>query len=328
MNNQSINEERSFFKQNGKPCVNSPVVARSYCRKYLTLRERGKCVSIPAQVPSTEVRGKEEKKLKDLSILIKGAGEMASGVAWRLYRAGFHNIILLETNNPMAVRRRVCFCEAVYDGTKMVDGVEGVLADSDAAIDAALKKGQLPVVVDPEWKTIQRRKPQVVIDAIIAKRNVGTRADEAEFVIALGPGFEAGNDKDAHAVIETNRGPCCGRVMYSGTAQKNTGVPGKVMGFDVERVIRAPESGIFVAQKQIDDQVVAGETVAMVAGKPVTVMISGVLRGLIRDGTPVCKGVKVGDIEPRPDVDNGLCSDKSLGLGGAVLEALMTRYNT
>ena len=233
---------------------------------------------------------------------------------------------MLETKNPLAVRRRVCFCEAVYDGKMTVDGVESVLAENDTAIDSALHQGRLPVVVDPDWETIKRRHPQVVIDAIIAKRNLGTRKEEAEFVIALGPGFEAG--KDAHAVVETNRGPSCGRVLYAGYAEKNTGVPGKVMGYDIERVVRSPEKGIFIAQKQLEDQVVAGETIAMVAGKPVTVSINGILRGLIRDGAPVLKGMKVGDIEPRPNVDNSLVSDKSLGLGGAVLEALMTRYNT
>jgi len=263
--------------------------------------------------------------LNDLAVVIKGAGEMASGIAWRLYKSGFRNIVLLETRNPLAVRRRVCFCEAVYDGIKTVDGIEAVLAASDSEIEAAHRKGRVAVVVDPEWRTVRNRKPQVVIDAIIAKRNLGTTIDEAGLVIGLGPGFEAG--KDVHVVVETNRGPNCGRIMYSGMAEENTGVPGKVLGFDVERVVRSPETGIFKAHKLLDDPVKAGETIGEVAGMPVTVAIDGVLRGLIRDRTPVRQKLKIGDIEPRKNVDNSLVSDKSLGLGGAVLEAVMTKYN-
>lgn len=250
---------------------------------------------------------------------------MASGIAWRLYRSGFRNIVLLETEKPLAVRRRVCFCEAVYDGEKDVDGVTAVLVHSNDEIDSALAKGFVPVVVDPEWRVIRERAPQVVVDAIIAKRNLGTSKDEAPLVIGLGPGFEAG--KDVHVAVETNRGPNCGRVMYTGTPEKNTGIPGTVMGFNVERVIRSPEDGVFEAFRQLDEHVNAGETIGEVNGHPVTVAISGVLRGLIRDGILVVKNMKIGDIEPRSDVDSFLVSDKSLGLGGAVLEAILNQYN-
>jgi len=263
--------------------------------------------------------------LRDTSIIIKGAGEMASGIAWRLYRSGFRNISMLEIDHPMAVRRRVCFCEAVYEGHVMVDGVSGVLCADDDEMNNALDCEKIPVVVDPEWHTIERRKPRIVIDAILAKRNLGTRMEEAPLVIGLGPGFTAG--VDAHAVVETNRGPNCGRVLYEGCAMKNTGIPAKVMGFDVERVLRAPTDGLFEARVQLGDRVTAGDTIATVDSSPVITAISGVVRGLIRDGIKVTKDLKIGDMEPREGVDIDLVSDKSLGLGGAVLEAVLTGIN-
>lgn len=263
--------------------------------------------------------------MRNTPITIKGAGEMASGIAWRLYRAGFRNISMLEIAHPMAVRRRVCFCEAVYDGSAVVDGVSGVLCVDDTAMNRAIGQGIIPVVIDPEWKTIRHRKPRVVIDAILAKRNLGTCLDEAPLVIGLGPGFTAG--KDVHAVVETNRGPNCGRVLYSGSAQKNTGIPGKVMGYDVDRVLRAPEDGLLKSKVQLGDRVIAGDTVATVNSSQVKTSITGIVRGLIRDGIMVTKELKIGDIEPRDGVDINLVSDKSLGLGGAVLEAVLAGIN-
>jgi len=263
--------------------------------------------------------------LRDTSIIIKGAGEMASGIAWRLYRSGFRNISMLEVEHPMAVRRRVCFCEAVYDSSTVVDGVAGVLCADDEEMNKALGFATIPVVVDPDWKTIGRRKPQIVIDAILAKRNLGTRMEEAPLVIGVGPGFTAGGD--AHAVVETNRGPNCGRVLYTGRAMKNTGIPAKVMGFDVERVLRAPTDGVFKARVQLGERVTAGDTIATVDSSPVKTAITGVVRGLIRDGIKVAKDLKIGDMEPREGVDINLVSDKSLGLGGAVLEAVLAGIN-
>jgi xanthine dehydrogenase accessory factor len=263
--------------------------------------------------------------LSDLSIIIKGAGEMASGVAWRLYRAGFKKIIMLDIEKPLAVRRTVCFCEAVYDRSKVVDGVEAIFTAGDAEINTALNKRQIAVAVDPQWKIIKQRNPQIVIDAILAKKNIGTRIDEADLVIGLGPGFTAG--EDVNVVVETNRGPNCGRLIYSGLAEDDTGIPGKVMGFDVERVVRVPASGVFKASVQINDHVQAGDTIGVVNDIPVTASISGTVRGLIRDNIMVTKRLKVGDIEPRPGVDSSQVSDKSLGLGGAVLEAVLAKFN-
>jgi len=250
---------------------------------------------------------------------------MASGIAWRLYRSGFKNISMLEIDHPLAVRRRVCFCEAVYDDQVVVDGVAGVLCVDDVEMERALDHGKIPVVVDPEWQTIGRRRPHIVIDAILAKRNLGTRMEEAPLVIGLGPGFTAG--VDVHAVVETNRGPNCGRVLYEGCAMKNTGIPAKVMGFDVERVLRAPTDGLFKARVQLGDRVTAGDIIATVGSSPVQTAISGIVRGLIRDGIEVTKNLKIGDMEPREGVDIDLVSDKSLGLGGAVLEAVLTGIN-
>lgn len=263
--------------------------------------------------------------LKELSIIIKGAGEMASGLSWRLYRAGFTNIVLLEIDKPIAVRRSVCFCEAVYDGRKTVDGIEAIRTANDTEIHSALEQNRIAVVVDPQWLTIDKRKPEVVIDAILAKKNLGTRIVEADLVIGLGPGFTAGADVDV--VVETNRGPNCGRLLYSGSAEKNTGIPGTVMGFDLERVVRAPAAGFFKASVEMNDHVQVGDTIAVVDQIPVIAAISGVIRGLIRDNIFVTKSLKIGDIEPRQGVDITKVSDKSLGLGGAVLEAVLAKFN-
>lgn len=250
---------------------------------------------------------------------------MASGIAWRLHRGGFKNIVMLETAAPMAVRRTVSFCECVYDGTKVVDGVTAIHVATASEIDEVLSQGRIGVVTDPKWRTIEERRPDVVIDAIIAKKNLGTRMDEADLVIGLGPGFCAG--RDAHAVIETNRGPNAGRVLYQGCPEENTGIPGSVLGIDVDRVVRAPATGKFSPAVQLDDRVKAGDLLGTVNGVPVSARIDGTVRGLIRAEIFVKEGVKIGDIEPRDNVDNSLVSDKSLGLGGAVLEAMLSKYN-
>ena len=264
--------------------------------------------------------------LHRIKFIIKGAGEMGSGIAWRLHRAGFKRLVMLETENPMAVRRSVCFCEAVYDGRKIVDGITGVMVQTSLEIQQALEKFQIPVLVDPSWLIIARWRPEVVIDAILAKKNIGTRMDEAELVIGLGPGFCAG--VDTHIVVETNRGPNCGRLIHTGCAEKNTGIPGSVMGHDVARVVRAPATGIFDAAVVLNDRVKAGDTLGTVDNNVVKAQIDGHVRGLIRDGIFVKTGVKIGDIEPREQVNNDLVSDKALALAGAVLEAVLFQYNS
>jgi len=273
-----------------------------------------------------EERMESERKLEELVIMIRGAGEMASGVAHRLYRSHF-KICLLEIKRPLAVRGEVSFCEAVYEGEKEVEGVRAKLISSPGEISSVWKKDQIPLLIDPAGKeTGTYLKPDVVIDAILAKENLGTQIDDAPFVIGLGPGFTAG--KDVHAVIETNRGHHLGRVIFEGSAEPDTGVPGEVGGFSVERVLRTTESGVFAPQKSIGDHVNKGSVVAVVKDYPIIAMVSGIVRGLLHEGVTAKKGMKVGDIDPRGKRE--LCfaiSEKARAIGGGVLEAILSRFN-
>ena len=267
-----------------------------------------------------------ENPLTNLIIAIKGAGEMASGVAWRLYQANFRRIFLLETSTPMAVRRRVAFSEAIYDGLTEVEGVQARRVESTAGIYRAWEKGSIAVGVDPQWHFIRDMAPHVVVDAILAKRNLGTHLNEAPLVIGLGPGFTAG--LDVHFVVETNRGHNLGKVITAGTAEPNTGIPGSIGGFTEERVLRAPQAGVFLPQKEIGDTVQAGEEVAKVGDVAVHARIGGVIRGLLRSGTEVKVGTKLGDIDPRLQISHCFTiSDKARAVGGGVLEAILRVYN-
>lgn len=254
-------------------------------------------------------------------ILIKGAGEMASGVAVRLYRAGFRRLLMLETAAPLAVRRAVSFCEAVYDGRREVEGITAVRLDGGDGPEGIWRNGGIAVLVDPAWEALSRFSPEVSVDAVLAKRNLGTRLDEAPLVVALGPGFAAG--VDAHRVVETNRGHDLGRVFREGTAEPNTGVPGLVGGYGAERVLRAPCPGRVESVREIGDTVAAGETLCRVDGVDAIAAIPGVVRGLIRPGVVVGKGTKLGDVDPRGRRENCFTvSEKARALGGAVLEAV------
>jgi len=255
-------------------------------------------------------------------VLIKGAGEMASGVAWRLHRARVRRLAMLDLPRPLAVRRRVAFCEALIEGRAVVEGVAAVRCAGLAAVEAAWGRGEIAVL-----ETIpEGLAPEVVIDAVLAKRNLGTRRDEAPLVIGLGPGFTAGVDVDR--VIETNRGHDLGRVIERGSAAPNTGVPGAMAGVTVERVLRAPVAGVFETDRAIGERVEAGALIGRVAGEPVIAAVGGILRGLIRPGTEVAAGLKLGDIDPRGRREYcDTISDKARALGGAVLEALMEHAN-
>jgi xanthine dehydrogenase accessory factor len=265
-------------------------------------------------------------KLDQLIVVIKGAGEMASAVAWRIYMSNIRQILMLETPSPLAVRREVSFCEAVLDGSQTVEGVEAYKADNDTAIRKAWIQEKIAVVVDPDWKMLDRFEPHVVIDAILAKKNLGTHMDEAPLVIGLGPGFTAG--RDVHLVIETNRGHNLGRIISSGVAEPNTGIPGPIGGYAEERVLRAPCDGEFKARCAIGDQIKKGDTVATVAADTVQAKIDGVLRGLIRSSSRVHEGSKLGDIDPRGNVDYcHTISDKARAISGSVLEAILRFYN-
>lgn len=255
-------------------------------------------------------------------IAIKGAGEMATGVAVRLKRAGFSNIFMMDIDKPLAVRRTVSFCEAIYDGKSVVEGVEAVIAEHVEDVHDAWQKGQVAILVDPGWTLLSQIQPQILIDAIIAKKNLGTTLEDAPLVIGLGPGFTAG--LDVHRVIETMRGHDLGRVINEGSAIANTGIPGSICGYTVDRVIRAPLKGVFYSERKIADEIKVSDVIGTVKGKEVIAQIDGVVRGLIRQGTMVNEGMKIGDIDPRGRPDHCFTvSEKSRAVGGGVLEAIL-----
>ena len=266
-------------------------------------------------------------KLTERVIAIKGAGEMASAVAWRLYMANLRCVFMMETAMPLAVRREVSFCEAVYRGSKTVEGVEALKAGIAQDIPRLWGLGKLAVIIDPEWRTLNRIKPDVLVDGILAKQNLGTRKDDAHLVIGLGPGFVAGGD--VHLVIETNRGHHLGRLISSGSAAPNTGIPGSVGGVTSERVLRAPAAGEFQSTRKIGESVRKGEVIGRIGEIEVAAGIDGILRGLMWTPAWVPKGIKLGDIDPRGEV--GFCctiSDKARAVAGSVLEAILRTFNT
>ena len=262
----------------------------------------------------------------EIIIAIKGAGEMASAVAWRLYMSNFRKILMLETDYPLAVRREVSFCEAVHEGEKEVEKVRAVRVQNPDEIKPCWEKNEIAVVVDPHWQTLEAIQPEVVVDAVLAKKNLGTHMNEAPLVIGLGPGFYAG--KDVHLVIETHRGHNLGIIITSGEAEPNTGIPGAIGGFTEERVLRAPGAGQFLSVRNIGDCVKKNEFLGSVAGVEVRSPIDGVLRGLIRPNSQVTQGLKIGDIDPRGEVRYCFTiSDKARAIGGSVLEAVLRVYN-
>jgi xanthine dehydrogenase accessory factor len=258
-------------------------------------------------------------------VIVRGGGDLATGVAVKLFRAGFL-VMILEIERPTVIRLPVSFARAVYEGKVMVEDVEAVLIPSWEKAEDIIKKGQIPVLIDPKGNCIEKLSPTVIVDAILAKRNLGTRIDQAPLVIALGPGFTAG--KDVGVVIETKRGHNLGRVYYQGQSVPDTGVPGEVGGESKRRLLRAPAEGKIVPLRQIGDLVKAGEIIAEVEGVPLKAEISGVLRGLIYSQSWVVRGMKVGDIDPRGVIEYCFTvSDKARSLGGAVLEAICTYLN-
>ena len=288
----------------------------------------------------------------NLLIICRGAGDLATGIIHRLHRAG-HRVIALETDYPAAIRRQVSFCEAVYDGSAAVEGVTARLipaltdAENDteiahivsekwdrSAIEAVLEAGEVPLLIDPTGESIALLKPDVVVDAIIAKKNLGTTMNLAPLVIGVGPGFTAG--KDVHLVIESMRGHNLARIITDGMAQPNTGVPGNIAGFTSERVIHAPAAGYIHDVRKIGDIVQKGEEIARIYPDkgsydnalseyvPVNATITGIIRGLIREGYYFKKGFKIADIDPREsELTNCFTiSDKARSIAGSVLEAV------
>jgi xanthine dehydrogenase accessory factor len=255
-----------------------------------------------------------------LRVVVKGAGDLGTGVAWRLHRCGFH-VVMTDTAQPTVIRRAVAFASAIYEGAAEVDGITARLVEDDVGITAAWEAGEVGVLVDPKATVVQRLRPDAVVDAIIAKRNLGTRIADAPVVVALGPGFTAG--VDCHAVVETNRGHNMGRVLLGGSAEPNTGVPGAVGGEGERRVLRAPSEGIFCGVRAIGDPVGAGDVVAYADEEPVRSQLDGVVRGLLHDGLEVRTGMKVGDVDPRGVPAHCFTiSDKALAIAGGVLEAI------
>lgn len=266
------------------------------------------------------------ESLRNILVAVKGAGDLATGVMHRLARAGFA-VMATELPHPTVVRRTVAFAEAVTAGQMTVEDITAQRADSLAEIHAAIAINRIPIVVDPDGNLLKRLTPTVLVEATLSKYNSGVTLHDAPIVIALGPGYEAG--VDVHAVIETNRGHNLGRVYVAGCAESNTGVPGAIGGYTLERLLRAPCAGALYATHQIGDMVQAHETVAMIqtidgASVPVTAAITGILRGLVCDGLPVFAGMKVGDVDPRAAREHCFTiSDKSRAIGGGVLEALL-----
>jgi xanthine dehydrogenase accessory factor len=273
------------------------------------------------------------------TVVIRGGGDLGTGVAHALASAGY-TVVILETERPRAVRRSAAFAQAVYTGRTTVENLSAVLvhaggrralSDLEATLESTVgvERGDsntpaVPVLVDPCGHSIASLRPDVVVDARMAKRNLGTRRNDAPLTIALGPGFEAGVDVDL--VIETQRGETLGRVIERGSALADTGVPGVVGGVSAERLIKSPAAGEFRSSARIGDIVREGQAVGAVSGVPARAQLSGRLRGLAADGLVVAAGEKIGDVDPRGEaVDPSLISDKARAVGTSVLEVLATR---
>jgi xanthine dehydrogenase accessory factor len=260
------------------------------------------------------------RHLSHYLVIVKGAGDLATGVIARLSRAGFR-VIATETPQPTVIRGMVALAQAVYDGQFAVEDLTGRRVSVDL-VDATIRQGAIPILVDPNGESLPRLRPNVVVDALVAKRNLGTRITDAPLVIALGPGFTV--DVDCHAIVETNRGHAMGRVIHSGSAEPDTGIPGEIAGYGADRVLRASTAGLFHPTLAIGDMVAAGDMVARVGDVPVMSPLAGVLRGLLHEGLQVTSGMKVGDVDPRASRDHCFTiSDKALAVGGGVLEATL-----
>ena len=254
-------------------------------------------------------------------VLIKGSGDLASGIALRLHRAGFR-ILMTDIAVPTTVRRTVAFSPAVYQGHMQVEDVTGVLCDSVKVAEQEIQNGNIAIMVDETARCIHEFHPDVVVDAILAKRNLGTKITDAPFVVGVGPGFTVG--EDCHCVVETKRGHYLGRCIWKGSAIPNTGIPGMIGGYGLERLIKAPAAGVFKGAVEIGAVVKKNDVVGYVDQTPVLAQIDGVVRGLLQDGVEVTTGMKSGDVDPRCDVAHCFTvSDKASSIGGGVLEAVL-----
>ena len=260
-------------------------------------------------------------KQSTFTVIVRGGGDLGSGVIHRLHRCGMR-VLVLEVAKPLVVRRTVSFAQAVIDGSCELEGVTAVRVDSLDEARSAWQNAQVPVLVDPEMKSLHELKPDALVDATLAKRDTGLRAGMAPITIALGPGFEAGTHADV--VIETNRGHDLGRLIFDGTAEPDTGAPAPVKGYGTERVLRAPCAGTIEHVLDIGKDVKKGDVICRVNGEEVRACFDGVIRGLIMEGREVPKGLKIGDVDPRPVHEHCYTiSDKARALGGSVLEAVL-----
>ena len=255
-----------------------------------------------------------------IKVLLRGGGDLATGVAHRLFKSGM-NILITELAKPLVIRRTVAFASAVYDGEITIEGVKGILY-KNLPEDF---NDFIPVLIDPECKTLKQFNPHVLVDVTMRKYNIGTKIDMAPLVIALGPGFTAG--VDVHRVIETQRGHFLGSIIYKGSAEADTGIPGEIGGESRKRIVRSPADGIFICEKNIGDNISEGELIGYVNNTEVYADLSGLLRGIIKSGLYVTKNLKIGDIDPRAKKEYiTTISDKARALGGSVLQAIMEKF--
>jgi xanthine dehydrogenase accessory factor len=255
-------------------------------------------------------------------VVVRGAGDIATGTICRLHRCGF-KLLVLETKSPTAIRRTVALSEAVYDQRQTVEGVTAERVENIAGCTSVWTRDRVPLLIDPAATCLPQINPIALIDAILAKKNYGTNKDMAQITIGLGPGFCGG--KDVHAVIETARGHQLGRTIYTGSPLANTGIPGTIGGYSKERVLYAPTTGTIEVIQDIGSQVTSGEVVARIDKAELIAPITGVVRGMIRNQTQVAAGFKIGDIDPRIDEETNCytISDKARCISGGVLEALL-----
>jgi xanthine dehydrogenase accessory factor len=256
-------------------------------------------------------------------VLIWGGGDLASGIALRLSRVGIP-LLVIETPQPLAVRRTVSYAQAVYDGSVVIEGIKGQRVGQWDEIETAWYENTIPVLIDPKLNKIQAHEPLVLVDARMRKRFVPLDLGLADLVIGLGPGFTAG--ENCHAAVETNRGHFLGRVYWTGSPEPDTGIPGQVQAYAKERVLHAPQDGVVNNHVRIGDLVKKGEAILSVDGSQVESPFDGIVRGLIHEGIQVRTGMKVGDVDPRPEPFRcWTVSEKSLAIGGGVLEAILTK---
>ncbi len=266
------------------------------------------------------------QKLSELIVLIRGGGEVASGIAYRLHLSHLR-VCLTEIATPVAVTRGTTFSEAAFDGVKEIMGVKAELAPArQEEVYRVWQQGNIPIVIDPETSIKNKIKPNALVDATMAKRNTNTKITDAPLVIGVGPGFHAG--RDVHIVVESNHSRNLGKVILDGEAEKNTGIPVAIGGLTKERIIWSPKAGVFTSNKEIGDSVVAGEVTGYVGDLPLKAPVNGMLRGLIRSGVRVLKGSKLIEVDPVHDrVICNLITDKVMAIGEGVFQAITLKFD-